>query len=102
MQLRFDIRASSLPPIVKERLLRWRDQRINSEGTVVIKGQRYRSLEKNLEDALSRLQQLIDVAAAEPRPRKPTKPTRNARKKRVDGKVRRGRTKAARRSIREA
>jgi ribosome-associated protein len=101
VQLRFDIGTSSLAPAVKQRLLLMRDGRITTEGTVVIKAQRYRSLERNLEDALSRLQQLVDAAAAEPRPRKPTKPTRSSRKKRVDTKVRRGRIKAGRGPIRD-
>jgi ribosome-associated protein len=101
VQLRFDIAPSSLPPAVKARLLLLRDQRITTDGTVVIKAQRFRSLERNLEDALSRLQHMINAAAAEPRPRKPTKPTRSSQKKRVDTKVRRGRIKAARRPIQD-
>src|SRR5712692_7937057 len=71
-QLRFDIRASSLPPAVKERLLRWRDQRISAQGVVTIKAQRYRSLERNREDALSRLQALFDAATATRARRVPT------------------------------
>jgi ribosome-associated protein len=101
VQLRFDIGGSSLAPAVKERLLLSRDQRITADGTVVIKAQRYRSLERNLEDALSRLQHIVDAAAVEPRVRKPTKPTRSSQKKRVDTKVRRGRIKTARRPIRD-
>jgi ribosome-associated protein len=101
VQLRFDIGASSLSPPIKQRLLLWRDQRINSEGIVVIKAQRYRSLERNREDALQRLEALVDAAAATRAPRLPTKPSRTARKKRVDAKVLRGRLKAARGRIPE-
>ena len=96
VQLRFDIGASSLSPLVKQRLLLWRDQRINSNGIVVIKAQRYRSLERNREDALQRLGALVEAAAATRAPRLPTKPSHAARKKRVDAKVLRGRLKATR------
>ena len=66
-----------------------------------IKAQRYRSLDKNLDDAISRLQQLIESAAAVPKSRKPTHPTPGSRRKRLDAKTRRGRIKAARGPIRE-
>ena len=96
LHLRFDIRASSLPEAVKARLMARNDQRITAEGVVVIKAQRYRSQDKNRGDALARLQELVDGAAAVPRPRKPTKPTKSSQRQRVDGKVRRGQVKAAR------
>jgi len=96
VHLRFDVRASSLPDVVKARLLRMRDHRINSEGVVVIKAQSHRSLEKNREDAMARLRALIAVAADVPRHRRPTKATRGSRERRVSGKVRRGRLKALR------
>ena len=70
IHLRFDVRASSLPEQVKARLLHMRDQRITSDGVVVIKAQQHRSLEKNREDALGRLRELVARAAAVPRPRK--------------------------------
>ncbi len=101
VQLRFDIRASSLSTLVKQRLLLWRDRRISSDGVVIIKAQRYRSLERNRDDALQRLETLVDAAAATRAPRLPTKPSRTARKKRVDAKVQRGRLKAARGRIEE-
>ena len=100
-QLRFDIRASSLPPAVKERLLRWCDQRISAQGVVTIKAQRYRSLERNRQDALSRLRALFDAATATRAKRVPTQPSRRARDKRVDAKVHRGRIKAERTRIRD-
>jgi ribosome-associated protein len=96
VHLRFDIAASRLPDAVKARLLAQGDQRISSDGVVVLKAQRYRSLERNRDDALARLQQLVDAAAAVPAARKPTRPTRNSQRRRVDAKVQRGRIKAGR------
>jgi ribosome-associated protein len=99
LHLRFDIRASSLPDVVKERLLARNDQRITGEGIVIIKAQRYRSQDRNREDALARLQQLVDGAASVSVPRQPTKPTRGSQRRRVDSKVKRGRIKATRRKV---
>lgn len=96
VQLRFDIRASTLPETVKERLLAMTDRRITAEGVVVIKAQRYRSLEKNRDDALGRLLALIDAAARTAPERLPTRPTLASRRRRVDEKVQRGRIKALR------
>jgi ribosome-associated protein len=96
VHLRFDIAASRLPEPVKARLLAHGDQRISGDGVVIIKAQRYRSLERNRDDALARLQQLVDAAAAVPAARKPTRPTRNSQRRRVDAKVQRGRVKAGR------
>ena len=99
IHLRFDIRASSLPDEVKQRLLVKRDQRISDDGVVVIKAQTYRSLERNRADALARLDALVATAATIPRKRRPTKPTASSQKKRVETKVRRGQVKALRRRI---
>jgi ribosome-associated protein len=99
VHLRYDIRASSLAEEVKTRLLAHRDQRITSDGVIVIKAQRYRSLDGNLADAMQRLQALVDSAAAVPRRRKTTRPTKGSQLRRVDSKVKRGRTKEARRKI---
>ena len=99
VHLRFDVRASSLPEHVKQRLLALRDQRITADGVVIIKAQRYRTQDKNRHDALMRLQALVDSAANVPRPRKPTRPTAGSRRRRVDRKVKHGRTKAARGKI---
>jgi ribosome-associated protein len=101
VQLRFDIGSSSLPDVLKERLLATSDQRISAEGVVVIKAQRYRSLEKNREDALARLTALVTGAAVVQAARVPTRPTRASRERRVEGKVLRGRVKALRRRIEE-
>lgn len=95
-QLRFDVAASSLPDDCKSRLLQLRDQRIGSDGVVVIKAQRFRSLELNRADALQRLVELLRRAAHVPRVRKPTRPTRASQRKRVDQKTQRGRIKSLR------
>jgi len=101
IHLRFDINRSSLPPFYKERLLALGDQRITREGVVIIKAQRFRTQEQNREDALARLRELIREAVKQQRARKPTKPTRSARRKRVDAKTRKGRTKALRGKVTE-
>ncbi|HVS27770.1 MAG TPA: alternative ribosome rescue aminoacyl-tRNA hydrolase ArfB [Burkholderiales bacterium] len=96
VHLRFDIRASSLPGPCKERLLSLRDSRISREGVLVIKAQQHRSLEKNREDALKRLQDLVASVAVTPRKRKPTRPTRSSRRRRLESKIRRGQVKKMR------
>jgi ribosome-associated protein len=96
VHLRFDVRASSLPQEVKERLLRFGDQRITRTGMVVIKSQQHRSLEMNRAEAIARLNALVAAAAAVPKKRKPTRPTFSSRIKRLDTKRRRGRVKALR------
>ena len=96
VHLRFDVRASSLPDDVKERLLRQADQRINSEGVIVIKAQQHRSLEKNRADALQRLDQMVQDAAHVPRARRATKPTYASKLRRLQGKTQRGQIKAGR------
>ena len=97
VHLRFDIGASSLPAGVKAALLALRDHRINEAGVVVIKAQRFRSLEKNRADAIERLCELLRVASAPRTPRIATRPGRAAKARRVDAKSRRGVTKALRR-----
>jgi ribosome-associated protein len=99
VHLRFDIAASSLPVSVKTRLLASTDQRITEAGIVIIKAQRYRTQDRNREDALARLQELVDAAAHVPRVRKPTKPTKGSQRRRVDSKVKRGQIKATRGKI---
>ena len=99
LHLRYDIRASSLPDAVKDRLLRCGDQRITSGGVVVIKAQRYRTQERNRDDALARLRKVIEEAAVVPLERRLTKPTRASQRRRVDSKVKHGRTKAGRQKI---
>jgi ribosome-associated protein len=99
IHLRFNIQASSLPVLCKQRLLACQDKRINNDGTIVIKSQRYRSQDKNREDALHRLQDLIKKAMFTAKKRKATKPTRSSQRKRVDSKVKHGRQKTLRGKI---
>ncbi len=96
VHLRFDIRASSLPDELKEKLLRVRDRRISAEGVIVIKAQRHRIQERNREDALERLRAIVEAAMVTAKKRRPTVPTRGARQKRMDSKTQRGRLKALR------
>jgi ribosome-associated protein len=96
VHLRFDVRASSLPEAVKERLLRFGDQRITRTGVVVIKSQQHRSLEMNRAEAIARLNALVAAALHVPKKRKPTRPTRSSQLKRMEAKRQRGRTKALR------
>ncbi|MGY4831432.1 alternative ribosome rescue aminoacyl-tRNA hydrolase ArfB [Sphaerotilaceae bacterium SBD11-9] len=128
VHLRFDIRASSLPEPVKERLLAMRkapgrpkpsdtpsggglgepspggtisDQRITGEGVVVIKAQTSRSQDMNRQEALQRLQALVDSVATPPKPRKATKPTYGAKQRRLAGKSQRSEIKAGRTKVRD-
>jgi ribosome-associated protein len=96
VHLRFDVRASSLPEHVKERLLRTGDQRVTRTGVVVIKAQQHRSLERNRAEAMARLQALVLAAAQLPKPRKATRPTRSSKLKRLESKKRHSRLKALR------
>ncbi|RTL44416.1 MAG: aminoacyl-tRNA hydrolase [Burkholderiales bacterium] len=96
VHLRFDIRASSLPEAVKARLLTWPDQRISSDGIVVIKAQDARSLERNRADAIARLIELVQAAAHVPKVRRATRPTYGSQQRRLAGKAKRGAVKAGR------
>jgi ribosome-associated protein len=96
IHLRFDIPASSLTSAHKIRLLSLNDQRISSEGVLVIKAQEHRSQEQNREEAVARLNELVAATARAPRKRIATRPTRSSQRKRVDSKVKRGQTKALR------
>lgn len=96
VHLRFDINSSSLPDLYKESLRKLSDRRITSDGIIVIKAQRFRSQDKNREDALQRLQELVQQAGATRKRRRPTKPTRSSQKKRVDSKTKRGALKSQR------
>lgn len=97
IHLRYDVRASSLPDEVKERLLALHDTRLTQEGVVVIKAQAHRSLEMNRAEAMERLQAMVDSAATVARPRRPTKPTRGSQLRRLEGKKRDSAIKAGRR-----
>ena len=99
VHLRFDIRASSLPEAVKEKLLTTSDQRITLDGVIVIKAQTTRSQDKNRAEAIARLHEMVALAAKLIKPRRVTKPTFSSQRKRVDSKVLRGQTKATRAKV---
>ena len=101
VHLRFDIAASSLPDHIKERLLALSDQRITQNGVIVLKAQQSRSLEKNKEDGLRRLQELVDSVAVLPAIRRATRPSRSSQRKRLDTKAKSGQTKALRGKVNE-
>jgi ribosome-associated protein len=96
IHLRFDINTSSLPLFFKERLLALSDQRITKEGVIIIKAQSYRTQEMNREDAIKRLQELINGAVTVQKRRRPTKPTKGSQARRMDSKTKRGQHKALR------
>ncbi len=98
IHLRFDIRASSLPETLKERLLASHDRRLTTDGVMVIKAQRQRTQEANRRDAVTRLHEWVNAAAYIPKTRRPTKPTKGSRERRLQAKVLRGKTKALRRT----
>ena len=101
VHLRFDIRASSLPEALRERLLALPDQRITGDGVVVIKAQEHRSLEMNRADALARLQAMVDSVAHVPKARRATKPSYGSKQRRLQGKTLRGKVKALRGKVGE-
>jgi ribosome-associated protein len=96
IHLRFDVKASSLPEAVKQRLLARGDQRITDDGVVVIKAQAHRTQERNRQDALERLRKLVVQATRVPRKRVPTKPTRAAKRRRLEAKKQRSNLKKLR------
>ncbi|EJN00830.1 alternative ribosome rescue aminoacyl-tRNA hydrolase ArfB [Herbaspirillum sp. YR522] len=101
IHLRFDIRASSLPDEVKQRLLAMRDQRISKEGVVIIKAQAHRSQEMNKADALQRLHELVRLVTHVPVMRRPTRPTRGSQRRRLQSKTQRGEIKSMRGKVRD-
>jgi ribosome-associated protein len=101
VHLRFDVRASSLPEEMKERVLAAHDSRISRDGVIIIKAQRHNSLEKNRADAIERLHALIASLTRPIKLRKPTKPTRASKTRRMDSKTKHGQTKALRGKVTE-
>jgi len=99
VHLRFDINASSLPEIYKDRLLQLRDRRISSEGVIIIKAQQFRSQDQNRTDALKRLKELVKAAGVVPKRRRPTRKSLNAVKRRLEGKSKRGQIKSLRKKV---
>jgi ribosome-associated protein len=100
IHLRFDIKASSLPEVYKQRLLKLSDQRINKDGVVIIKAQQYRSQEKNRAAALARLAELIRRVAHTPKRRVPTKVPRSVQQERLSTKSQHGKLKSLRKKVR--
>lgn len=99
IHLRFDTNASSLPDTLKEKLLALNDQRISKDGVVIIKAQQFRKQEKNRDDALDRLCQLIKSVTIVRKKRKATRPTNSSKKKRLESKSRQGKLKVLRGKI---
>lgn len=99
IHLRFDVRASSLPEVLKMRLLALSDHRITRDGVVIIKSQEHRTQEMNRATALARLDELIHSVSVTRTPRVATRPTRASVRRRLDGKARRSEIKSGRSSI---
>ncbi|MBT3832402.1 MAG: aminoacyl-tRNA hydrolase [Gammaproteobacteria bacterium] len=93
IHLRFDVRASSLPEVVKSKLLRMSDARINTDGVIVIKAQKFRSQEKNRLEGLERLDELLQKSQHVQKARRKTRPSRSSVRKRLDGKKKQGSVK---------
>lgn len=96
IHLRFDINQSQLPDLYKSRILALNDKRISKDGVLIIKAQSFRTQEKNKDDALKRLAELIESVTKEAKPRKATRPSLNAKRKRLDSKKKSGVTKSLR------
>ncbi|MGD1904917.1 MAG: alternative ribosome rescue aminoacyl-tRNA hydrolase ArfB [Leptolyngbyaceae cyanobacterium] len=96
IHLRFDVVASALPEVYKDRVLALRDRRISKDGVIVIKAQQHRSQEQNRAEALQRLQTLLQGVTVTAKPRRPTRPSGRARQRRLDQKTKRGQLKAQR------
>ena len=96
VHLRFDVGASSLPEPVKARLLALSDRRVSKDGTIVLKAQSHRRQERNREDALERLAELVRAATRTQPPRRATRPSLGAKRRRMDEKSRRSKIKANR------
>ncbi|CAG4919639.1 alternative ribosome rescue aminoacyl-tRNA hydrolase ArfB [Paraburkholderia gardini] len=99
IHLRFDVRASSLPDVLKMRLLALSDHRLTRDGVVIIKAQEHRTQEMNRAAALARLDQLIESVSVSRKARVATRPTRASNRRRLDGKTKRGEIKAGRARI---
>jgi ribosome-associated protein len=93
IHLRFDVRASSSPEVVKSKLLRMSDARINTDGVIVIKAQKFRSQEKNRLEGLERLDELLQKSQHVQKARRKTRPSRSSVRKRLDGKKKQGSVK---------
>ena len=99
IHLRFDIKQSTLPEFYKQQLLKISDQRITSDGILILKAQSHRTQEKNKEDALNRLCAIIKDAIKVQKTRRASKPSRNSQKKRMDKKTKHGKNKNLRQKV---
>jgi ribosome-associated protein len=99
IHLRFDIQMAAIPQYVKQKLLSGKDKRITQDGILIIKAQSYRTQEMNKQNALERLAEILIEAGKLQKARRATKPSRNSQKKRVDSKVKSGRTKILRKKV---
>jgi len=99
VQLRFDTNFPSLPDEVRSRLRKIAKNRITEKGEILISAKRYRSQERNRQDAIDRLVELIRKATIPPKKRKPTRPTKASKEKRLESKRRRSEIKKLRRNI---
>ncbi len=99
IHLKFDVNRSSLPQFYKDRLLKLSDHRITKEGVIILKAQQHRTQERNREDALLRLKELILAAVIVQKARRATKPTKGSQRRRVDKKTQRGQTKSLRNKV---
>ncbi len=98
VQLRFDVKASSLPDEVKRRLIHLAGKRMTSEGVLLIEAKRFRTQEQNREDAIQRFVTLVRKALVKPKTRSKTKPTQASREERLKEKKKRGEIKKIRQS----
>ena len=100
VQLRFDVaRSTNLPDAVRDRLKRLAGRRLTGDGVLIIEARRYRTRERNRRDALDRLIALVRKAAVAPTPRRATRPTAASKRRRLEGKQRRGALKRGRRGV---
>ena len=99
IHLRFDVRASSLPEAVKSKILRISDTRINADGVIVIKAQKFRSQEKNKIEGLERLDELLQKSQHVQKSRRKTRPSRSSVRKRLDSKKKQGSVKKNRSKV---
>lgn len=99
IHLRFNIQEALIPEYVKQKLLSGKDKRITQDGILIVKAQNHRTQELNKQDALDRLTEILVEAGKLQKARRATKPTRSSQRKRVDSKVKSGKTKALRRKV---
>ena len=102
VQLFFDVVNSSLPEELKKKLLNYPDKRIAKDGTITLKAQRYRSQERNKQESIKRLEELLTKVAIHRKKRIATKPTTTAKEKRLKEKKQIGEKKKRRSSVRSS